>query len=321
MATLATLIVKLITDVSQFEAGMAASSKKLGKISDEIGKVGNVMTVGVTLPLAAAGAGALKYASDLNESMNKAKVVFGDNGDAMLEWSKKSATAFGLSRSDALDAAGGFGAMFGAMGLGSQETMDMSQGLVQLAADMGSLYNVDPSEMLEKLRSGMAGEAEPLRVFGVMISEANVKAQAMSMGLGSATGALTDQEKALARYALIQKQAAVAQGDFANTADGVANSTRILKAEFTDTLAIFGQQLLPLAIQAMQLLIPILQWFRDLPAPVKTGILVFAGFLAALGPVLKIVSLLLSVGSSLSGLLGTGGALAGELSGAEGQAG
>jgi phage-related protein len=236
-----------LSGVGRTIGGLTADMARLARTAALT--VAGIAAAGVAAAVAF-GAKTVEPASALNESINKSKVVFKEYGDSILDWSKNSATAFGLSRSQALDAAGGFGAMFGAMGIAPKASMDMSKGLVKLAADMGSLYNVNPSEMLEKLRSGMAGEAEPLRVFGVMLSEANVQAKALEMGLGGSGRALTDQEKALARYALIQEQAAVANNDFTNTAGGWANLKRIISASLTDLRAKIGTALLPALNQA-----------------------------------------------------------------------
>ena len=317
--TLMSLLIKIGADSADLKKGLKdaeketqTSSQKMSAsligVGNSMKSLGGKMSLFVTAPIVAGLGASMKSASDLSESINKTKVVFKENGDAMLEWSKTSATSFGLSRSNALDAAGGFGAMFGAMGVGAAPTMEMSQGLIKLAADMGSLYNVDPSEMLEKLRSGMAGEAEPLRVFGVMISEANVKAQALKMGLGDATGALTDQEKALARYALIQSQASVANNDFINTAGGMANSTRIMKAEMENLSASFGETLMPVAIEFMKVLIPILDGFNDMDPAMKKTIVTVLLVIAALGPLLSVLGTVISTIGTLIGFFGSAGA-------------
>lgn len=325
--TLLSLLVKLGMDISDYsnklkdaENEAEKSSKNMGASFSKVGasmtKVGSAMTLGLTVPIIGAFGVMANKASDLSESVNKTKVVFNENADTILAWANKSATSFGLSKATALDAAGGFGAMFGAMGVGATETMNMSQGLVQLAADMGSLYNVDPSEMLEKLRSGMAGEAEPLRVFGVMISEANVKAQALKMGLGDSTGALSDQEKVLARYALIQSQAAVAQGDFANTSSGMANSTRIMKAELENVSASFGTQLIPIITQVLQQLIPLLEGFNNMDPATQKTILGVLGVIAVAGPLLVGIGSVCSAIGALITFFGAGGAAATALGGA-----
>ena len=104
----------------------------------------------------------------------------------------------------------------------------MSTGLVQLAADLASFNNLNPEEVFLKLQSGIVGEVEPMRALGVNLSAAAVNAKALQMGLVNANGELTEQAKIMARYALIMEQTGNAQGDFARTSDGLANSTRIL---------------------------------------------------------------------------------------------
>lgn len=311
MTTLAKLVVKLITDVSEFEAGMKNAAKKMDKIGQTMTSIGTGMTVGLTLPLLAVGAASIKMASDLNESMNKVDVVFGDSAGVVRDFSKTSAKSLGMSQNAALTAMGTFGNLFTSMGMGKDKAADMSTNLTQLAADLASFNNLDPSEVFQKLQSGMVGETEPLRALGINLMESTVKAKAMEMGLGDASGALTDQEKILARYAIIMDQTKNAQGDFARTSDGMANSARILKAEFENTLATFGQTLLPTATAFMQALIPILEFFNNLPAPVKTAIVYFLMFVAALGPIIAVVGKIISAGSAIAAAFGTGGALAG----------
>ena len=56
--------------------------------------------------------------------------------------------------------------------------MDSPTSLRPLAADLASFNNIDPTEALDKLRSGLVGEAEPLRSVGVLLNEAAVQAKA-----------------------------------------------------------------------------------------------------------------------------------------------
>jgi hypothetical protein len=110
---------------------------------------------------------------------------------------------------------------------------------------MASFNNADPTQVLQDIRSGLVGEAEPLRKYGVLLSEARVQQLALSQTGKSSVKSLTDQEKALARVAIIFKDTAAAQGDFARTSGGLANQERILKAEVADLEANLGKLLLP----------------------------------------------------------------------------
>jgi len=168
---------------------MENAAKKLGATLQTVGKA---MTISMTLPILAMGAASIKAASDLEETRNKVRVVFGDMSDDMLEWGDNAALVFGQSKQQALEAAGTFGNLFTSMGLGKKESADMSKGLVELAADLASFNNIDPTIVLEKLRSGLVGEIEPLRTLGINLTMAEVKAKALQMGLAST---VTDMDK------------------------------------------------------------------------------------------------------------------------------
>jgi hypothetical protein len=77
---------------------------------------------------------------------------------------------------------------------------------------MASFNNADPSETLDALRAGLAGETEPLRRFGVSLSDARLKQEAMNMGIYKGKGPLTPTRKAQATYALILKDTKDAAG-------------------------------------------------------------------------------------------------------------
>ena len=100
----------------------------------------------------------------------------------------------------------------------------MSTSLVKLAADLACFNNIDPGEALDKLRSGLVGEAEPLRQVGILLSEDAVQAKALALGLAATARELTEADKVQARYALIMEQRPAAQGDFARTSTGLANA-------------------------------------------------------------------------------------------------
>jgi len=293
---------------SKIEKGLGNTMQQVGK---KLTGIGGKISAAVTLPLVAMGGAAIAAASDLNESMNKVDVVFGTSAGVIQEWSKSAASSFGLSRQEALEAVGTFGNLFTAMGMGTTPAAEMSQGLVQLAADLASFNNISPTEALEKLRSGLLGESEPLRSLGVNLNEAAVKAKAMEMGLASSTKELTPAMLAQARYALILEQTKAAQGDFARTSDGLANSQRILSAQFKDAAASLGTQLLPIALKVVQGLSKLAEKFSNLSPAAQKTILIFAGIAAAVGPVLVAIGSVVGAIGAIVTAFGAGGALAG----------
>lgn len=193
---------------------------------------------------------ALNAASNLNEQINKSNVIFGQSAERIEAFSRRAADGLGLSTRAALEASGQFGAMFTTLGLGQREMAAMSTRLVTLGADLASFANEDPSDMLDRLRSGLAGEAEPLRRFGILLSEARVKQEAYRTGLAKVGDELTEQQKVQARYSLILQDSATAQGDFARTSDSFANAQRRLRANVENLSAQIGGVLLPVFARA-----------------------------------------------------------------------
>lgn len=283
-----TVSVKLQAKVDQFVSGMKkaeAATKQVKGESEKFRKESILMSkaagaVGVAVAAAFAGK-AIKAASDLNETLAKTSVVFGENADEVKAWAKTSSQSFGLSENAAASAAATYGNLFVSLGIASDESTEMSKRLVELAGDLASFNNVDPTEALDALRSGLVGETEPLKRFGVNMNEATLKAQAMKMGLIDTTKqALDPATKAAAAYALILEQTKTAQGDFARTSDGMANQMRILNAEWENAQAGLGQALLPVATEAVGVLVAMLEAFNKLPAPVKSTTVV-VGLLGA----------------------------------------
>jgi hypothetical protein len=191
-------------------------------------------------------------ASNLSESIAKSNTVFGKNAQAIQDWSKTTANALGVSRQAALEAAGTYGNLFRAFGINEQESAKMSTALVTLAADLASFNNVPIDDALLALRSGLSGETEPLKRFGIALNEARLKEEALRLGLIKTTsGTLPQAIKTQAAYALIMKDSALAQGDVARTAGGLANQLKFLKAGLDDAKAGFGEALLPIVLNVV----------------------------------------------------------------------
>jgi hypothetical protein len=173
-------------------------------------------------------------ASNLQETVGKVNVVFGKSASSIESFAKTASTTFGQSKQQAMDAAATF-AIFGkSAGLAGNDLVKFSTEFVTLASDMASFSNTTPEEAIQSLGAALRGESEPIRKYGVLLDDATLKARASTMGIYKGTGALTAQQKVLAAQAEIMNQTQLAQGDFARTQDGLANSTRTLNAQLSD---------------------------------------------------------------------------------------
>jgi len=277
------------TGLREAENGLAGFSTKLTSAGQSMMGFGAKMTLGITAPVLFAGKAVFDAASNMQESMGKVGVVFGEASDEVVAWSKNSAKSLGLSQQSALEAAGTYGNLFQAFGLNKGKSKEMSTSLVELAADLASFNNTSTDDALLALRSGLSGETEPLKKFGIALSDVRLKEEAMSLGLIKSTkDALNPAAKAQASYSLIMKDSTLAQGDFARTSDGAANKQRILKAQFDNAKTSIGQGLLPVATKLFGVFGNLIGAFNDLSPKMKNIILIGAGIAAAIGPIVTI---------------------------------
>jgi hypothetical protein len=181
----------------------------------------------------------------------EAYVVFGQAAAGVKAWSQTTTAAFGVSQRQAVATASSFGALFKPIGLTGAEAAKQSEKLTQLGADLASFYNTDVQSALDAIRSGIVGESEPLRQYGVLLSETRVQQEALRDTGKTHVSQLTNQEKALARINIIFKDSKTAQGDFARTSEGLANQTRVLTANIDDLATKIGSKLIPVLTQAV----------------------------------------------------------------------
>ena len=283
MATeVAALVARLEADTRDFQKGLKGAEKRLQGLEREGQKTRKGLgqtdkaTQGLTktvkgFGLAVAGSFAAKAvldfakstisaASDLGESINAVEVTFGDAAEGIKDLGIEAATAVGLSNAEFNTLAVGFAAFVDKIAEGGGDVVGVMEELTGRAADFASVMNIDVAEAATIFRSGLAGETEPLRKFGIDLSAAAVTAEALASGLAETSSELTEQDKILARYNLLMEQTEKTAGDFENTSGSLANATRILAATFENAQAAIGDALIP----TIEKLIPLAQKGIDL---------------------------------------------------------
>ena len=199
----------------------------------------------------------IDLASDLNETISKVRTLFGDASLAIEDWASGAAMNLGMTKQAALDAVGSIGNVFLQLGEDAETAAGTSQALVQLATDLGSFHNADPTEILDSMSAAFRGEYDALQKYVPMINAANVEQRALADTGKSAASELTALDKATAAYELTVEGAGAATGDFARTSDGWANTMKTLNAYWTEFKTLLGETLLPV-------LAPILEKVKDL---------------------------------------------------------
>jgi hypothetical protein len=228
------------------------STRELGKADQKLKQLSASFTA---FGAAALGAGAIatagifklaQAAGDYGEAVSAATQVFGDEAVPVLEeFGKKAIETSGLSRRAAVDAARSFGTLGKSAGLLGNDLVDFSTDLTTLAGDLASFFNTSTDDALQAIQSGLQGQSEPLRRYGVFLDDLTLKEKARELGIYKGNAALTAQQKVLAANAVIFAQTTDAQGDFVRTSDSLSNQTRSFSAEIENLKVAIGEGAVP----------------------------------------------------------------------------
>lgn len=249
------IVGRLVGDTSQFDRAMRGASDSTGALGKGLGGVkGAIGAVGGAFAAVKVGGffkNAIMGASDLNETLSKVGTVFGESQKQVSGFADKMAKDFGLPKQEILDAAASIGLVGKASGLSQSDAAKMSTELGKMAADASSFYNVPLPEALQAIQSGLVGEAEPMRRFGVLLSENAVKEKAYAMGVAARGAELTEAQKVQARSTLIMEGMTDASGDLERTQGSLSNRIREMKGRFENLTTGVASAAVPALLKLM----------------------------------------------------------------------
>lgn len=183
-------------------------------------------------------------ASAAEETASRFRVSFGEVADDAEVAAKSISSGMGRSITEVRGSMADFGSLLASTGFGEEEALKTSEALTQLSIDLGSFQDVSDSRASGALRSALLGEAEALKSLNIFITEAKIKTKAFELGLVPVNGALTEQQKVMARLAVIMESNTLAHGDAARTADSYANSTKRVLSQVTGLREEMGAKLI-----------------------------------------------------------------------------
>lgn len=272
--------------LKSLEKQAKAVNISLEKIGSTMSNAGKALTIGVTTPVIAAGAAIYKYSSDLTEAENKTKEVFKNMSGDVLTWSETSLDKMGMARSTALDAVSLYGGMATAMGLTRKKATDMSKSLTELSVDLASFHNTSLDQASTALKSIFTGETETLKNYGIVMTEANLKAYALSQGIKTNYTEMTQAEKVQLRYNFVLNASKDAIGDYERNCGEAASQMKKLPEALKELATSFKDNVEPVVTPMIQHLNNAIVKFGKLDDKTKTFIARTALIAAAAGPVL-----------------------------------
>lgn len=299
MSEVANLSIKIAADVKDAMKGLEDTQKKMQKLSDGLGTAGKSMTKYVTGPMVAMGVGMFGLASktgDYADRILDLNAITGMSTDSIQEWSHVADIA-GVSNEAVTNAVSGLVRRLPQL---EEEGGKATEGMEKLGLSYDELSKLSPDEQIDTLMYALSEMEDPLErnAIGSQLFGGAWQDIAPILGMGADEIANTrDQAHELG---------AVMGGEALNDANNFRIEMEELKTEFMATgreiaselipllrdvfLPIIRDQIIPMIENFANRIQDLITWFKGLSGSQQENILKWAGLLAALGPVLLILS-------------------------------
>lgn len=242
-------------DTRAFEKEVKGLPSKLGGVASSLKGIAAAAAAAFSVKaLVDFGKEAVSLASDLQEVQNVVDTAFGDMAYKVEAFADTAIEQFGMSELSAKRTASTYMAMARGMGIADGAASDMALSLTGLTGDIASFYNISQELADVKLKSVFTGETETLKDLGVVMTQANLEAYALSKGITKSLDAMSQAELVGLRYQYVMQSLSLAQGDFARTSGSWANQTRILSENWKEFMGIVGQGLIQVLTPLLQIL-------------------------------------------------------------------
>tara|TARA_R100000426_G_C4825178_1_gene112421 strand:+ start:805 stop:2889 length:2085 start_codon:yes stop_codon:yes gene_type:complete len=253
MATIDRVVLRIEADLkdvnqklSKFEKQVDNSTKKSSAGFKNIATVAKAALGAVVVQqIARATMSLVQFSGNIDELRSKSAAVFKEFTSGV----RAELTAFGdtvgRSTHELEQMASTVQDTFVPLGFARGEAAKLSTNLTKLAVDVASFNNANDVETMEAFKSALVGNHEAVRRFGIVITETELKAELLRMGITKNSQEVDAATKVQARLNLIMAGTTDAQGDATRTAGSFANTSRALKAELSELADEVGLTLVP----------------------------------------------------------------------------
>lgn len=184
MATIASLVVRIGADISNFEQNMTQMQRSMRIVGDKLTSVGKTMTASVTAPLAGLGIAAVATGAKFEEQMSKVKAITGATGKEFDALRSQAMELGATTQFSASQAAEGMEFLARA-GWKTEQIMAAMPGMLNLAA-AGALDLGTAADITSNIMTGFQIEAEKASHVADVLAYASANANTDVQGLGYA---------------------------------------------------------------------------------------------------------------------------------------
>jgi predicted nuclease with TOPRIM domain len=268
---------------------LGKTSEEWKRLGDKTTELGKNMSLKLTAPILAAGAASFKLGADYEQALGKMEVVFEKNSKEIESWAQNALRDFGLARKNAITMASDFGALFKGMGFSIEQTKEWSKTLTERTMDLSNFYDTSVDETINALNAIVTGQTEPLRKFGINMTQATLQEHAYANGIRKKVANMTEAEKVQLRYNYVIEKTNIAVGTTARESDSATGQLNQLNQSVTELGTSFSEHVLPVVTPFIKGLNKMVQGFAGLSDGTKKFIVTVAGIAAVVGPVLIVL--------------------------------
>lgn len=240
--------------------------------------------------------GLVTKSNEYIENLNLFMVQMGQFSNDAISFVDLLEEKLGVDPSQSMRYMGFFMQIADSIGVASDSAYLMSKNFTLLAYDLSSFLNIDIEAAMEKLRSGLVGEVEPLRAVGYAITE-NTLQQVLNESMtrkqyeaykklnpeiaentnvailnedavGKNVRKLTEAQKVELRYVAVMQQATKAMTDMSETLNTPANQMRILRQQIEMAARAIGNIFVPILNKVLPILIAFAQIVREIASSI-----------------------------------------------------
>lgn len=304
---------KVTQELEKQKTTLGKTSEEWKTLSEKTTEIGKGMTMKLTAPILAAGVASFKLGADFEQALGKMDVVFERNSKEVEAWSKNALKDFGLAQSTAVTMASDFGALFKGMGISMKDTEEWSKTLTERTMDLSNFYDTTVEETTRALNAIVTGQTEPLRRFGINMTQATLQEYALATGIRKKVADMTEAEKVQLRYNFVIERTNIAVGTTAREADTATGQMNRFKEGIKELGVQFSEHILPIFIPVIEGMNKMIEGFAGMSDGTKKFIVIVGGIVATVGPVLFVLGSVFGAIKDISEGMGVAGKAVGAL--------
>ena len=211
-------------------------------------------------------------------NMNYFNTTMGTMKDTATDFVNTMEKNFYLDPSNLMNYMASFNSLIKGFGIAEEQSYKMSKNLTQLSYDLAAFKGISIEDAMQKIKSGISGELEPMRAIGVALDQATLQETAYDLGIKKRVNTMTRAQKTELLYYQMMKSTAEAQNYFASTLaktvnqlDGStklilnpASALSLLKQQFSQLGRAIGNIFIPILTKMIPYIMAATQVMRDL---------------------------------------------------------